>query len=344
MYKNNLRPRNLKLVTYLLLQFVLKCLLRLRPESQDYIESEKTDSCSPEELCFLKKIYEDIKDALVDSSNCTTAYSPKGISQSQASRGSSLETSSQRSRYIALCTNGATSEVLNISFKNKQKFSRPLAEVRQASSSVVRFLLSDQTSYRNEYSTSQFNSMVLNWNDQSSEPCHVPGGLLFPVLTTALLSLRHEDGITVVVESYGGKKRGKHVYWKFGEASPAEIMKIVDEVNKSEEKKIPFIIRNVFRILQLNRPSSVTHLSIHWGLGCDAMGSKITINEPSFLVCQPVQIEAIDTCRSGLTKNVFKRGRDDTVTHLSSAVTHRAASSSASKSDEDSDEDPIRYR
>lgn len=299
-------------------------------------DSQEPIQSSEHEKKFLREVYDTISEILVGSVNDTTSYCPNTISSAQSGRGSSLDNANQRGKYMSLCLSGVTSQVLNVSFRNK--FSSPAkdkcyVQVKEASNTVIEFLLSAGTKFWNDYSLIHFNSMKLNWEEGKNEIFHVPGGLLFPILTAALISFRTEKGIAFVAESYGGKTRGKHLHWKFKEANRENISEIVNGINLIEETKVPFIVKNAFRAIQSKWPSSVKNVSIHWGLGSDAKGSILRSGKPSFLVCQPVNIDSVDTCRTGLTKDVFRNKNMS----CSSTATRSEAGKVSSDSDTDSD-------
>ena len=129
----------------------------------------------------------------------------------------------------------------------------------------------------------------------------------------------------MIVESYGGKRRGHHIYGKFKKDMDAQHVKeVIARVKESEQLKIPFLIKEAFHILQSKKRSLVSKVSIHWGLGCDAVGNNLKEGEPSFLVCQPVNMKAVDTSRKGSASKVFRREEDipdDPVTQDPPALT-----------------------
>ena len=260
------------------------------------------------EFDFLRQIYDIVKGPLIGSKNVTTNYSKFQVIQSQMKgSGSSLESAKQRSKYVNICTTDVTSEVLNISFMNKGKEKATVDQVLTASDIVIQFLFSE-TDYKNAYSLLKYNCSRSAWNKNSfqGEPIHVPGGLLFPILTLFLISYLSDDHITIVAESYGGKFRGIHVQYEFEELMDTSISKAIKELKDAEEKKIAFTIIDAFRSIQkCDTASLLSNISLHLGIGCDAMGGKLQNGDPSFLVCSPVTIDAIDKARNGPTKNVF---------------------------------------
>lgn len=225
----------------------------------------------------------------------------------QKTRGSSLECAKLRHTYVSLCT--STNEVLNMSIRNKVG-SSTIAEVIDASTTVIKFIL-DKTDFENSYSLIQFESTVINWMGGQDSAFHVPAGLLFPLLTAALLSYRSPRGIILIAESYGGKKRGMHIHWNFNETAPHQIKKVINDIKEAEKLKMPFIIKNAFRSLQSLNPSPISNITINWGLGCDARGENLNESEKSFLVCQPVIIESVDKKRMGSTADVFRKDSEN---------------------------------
>jgi hypothetical protein len=260
------------------------------------------------EFDFLRQIYDIVKGTLIGSKNVTTNYSKFQVIQSQLKgSGSSLESAKQRAKYVNICTTDVTSEVLNISFMNKGSKKATVDQVLTASDIVIQFLFRE-TDYKNAYSLLKYNSSRLSWDKNSfqGEPIHVPGGLLFPILTLFLISYLSDDHITIVAESYGGKLRGIHVQYEFEESMDISIPKAIKELKDAEEKKIAFTIIDVFRSIQERDSASLlSKISLHLGIGCDAMGGKLQNGDPSFLVCSPVTIDAIDKVRNGPTKNIF---------------------------------------
>jgi hypothetical protein len=101
------------------------------------------------------------------------------------------------------------------------------------------------------------------------------------------------------------KKRGSHLHWKFNETSPDDIAQTVKKLKEAEEKKIPFIIKNTFKIIRERWPKRMTNISLHWGIGCDAMGKKLSNGDNSFLVCDAVRIPEIDHTSSELKKSLM---------------------------------------
>lgn len=175
---------------------------------------------------------------------------------------------------------------------------------------VIKFLLRPITPFRSEYSLLALKSAEIQWAQGTRKTFHVPGGLLFPILTAVLISFRSPKGITLIIESYGGKRRGHHVYGKFKETEARHIKEVIAEVKESEKMKLPFLIKKVFHTLQSKKRDLVRHVSLHWGLGCDAVGNHLKKGEPSFLVCQPVNMETVETSRKGSARNVFRRPVD----------------------------------
>lgn len=312
------------------------------------------------EKLFITEAYEILLPVLNNSENDTTNYSPN-IIPGQKGRGSSLETSAQRNQYTSLCTTGVTGQVLNISFKNKligkHKVENSIEQVLSASDTVIEFILTTEK-FRNPYSMLLYKSQRVNWKRSNVSEGHfaVAGGLLFQILTALLISYRSENGIIVIVESYGGKKRGSHQYWKFNETSPESIAQTVQSLKEAEKDKIPFIIKNAFKIIHDKWPEYVTNVSLHWGIGCDAMGTKLSSGDNSFLVCDAVKIPEIELIRTQNTSDVFANSSVKAPKYLS-AVTRGAANSDSAHSgamelesgsdldsDSDSESGPIRYR
>lgn len=257
---------------------------------------------------FLFKTYEALSELLKASKDDTTNYCPVELGLNQSNRGSSLDSAKLRKQYVSLCTTGLTSQVLNMSFRNKCKRGKStVVEVIEASKTVIRFLLSPMTAFRNDYTLDVLESMELNWSATGQRGViHVPGGLLFPMLTAALISYRSTEGITLITESYGGKRRGVHNHWNFHKTEPDQIQQVIENVKEAEKSKIPFIIREAFKILQTRWPNSVDDVLIYWGLGCDAIAKSLSEKEPSFLICQPVNIKSVDKKRNGSAADVFR--------------------------------------
>jgi hypothetical protein len=252
-------------------------------------------------------IFEHLKNSVAE----TTEYCPITLGSSQQARGSSLETAQQRRQYIPLCVSGVTSQVLNMSYRNNICRETRLEQVTKASATVIKFLLGPITPFRSEYSLLALKSAEIEWGKGKKKSVYVPGGLLFPILTAILISYESPEGITLIVESYGGKRRGHHIYGKFKKDMDAQHVKeVIARVKESEQLKIPFLIKKAFHILQSKKRSLVSKVSIHWGLGCDAVGNNLKEGEPSFLVCQPVNMKAVDTSRKGSASNVFRREED----------------------------------
>jgi hypothetical protein len=79
-----------------------------------------------------------------------------------------------------------------------------------------------------------------------------------------LISYESPEGITLIVESYGGKRRGHHIYGKFKKEMDAQhIKEVIARVKESEQLKIPFLIKEAFHILQSKKRSLPPHLSVH---------------------------------------------------------------------------------
>ena len=97
------------------------------------------------------------------------------------------------------------------------------------------------------------------------------------------------------------------MHWNFKKTEPNDVKNIIDNVKEAEKSKIPFLMKTVFKIIQSKWRESVSSVSLHWGLGCDAIGKPLGVNEPSFLVCQPVTLDEVDKSRDGLTKDVFRQ-------------------------------------
>jgi hypothetical protein len=329
-------------------KMVLKCTLKMAKEKEykDVVNDivEGFEQIMADEVAFLKEAFRILQPALEDSINDTTNYSPSNVS-GQKGRGSSLETSAQRSAYTSICTTALTSQVLNISFKNKmsgkQNAESPIEQVLSASDTVIKFICETER-FVNKYSLLFYEGQKANWKKSCGDTIGVAGGLLFPILTLLLISYRSENGIIVIIESYGGKKRGSHLHWKFNETSPDDIAQTVKKLKEAEEKKIPFIIKNTFKIIRERWPKRMTNISLHWGIGCDAMGKKLSNGDNSFLVCDAVRIPEIDLIRTQKTSDVFANTALQ-VPQCVSAVT-RGAANSDSDSDSDSDHGPIRHR
>jgi hypothetical protein len=326
-------------------KMVLKCTLKMgkiKEEGNDLEENDEQKMAC--EVAFLKEALRILQPALEESVNDTTNYSPTNVS-GQKGRGSSLETSAQRSAYTSICTTGVTSQVLNISFKNKmigkQNAKSPIEQVLSASDTVIKFICESER-FLNKYSLLFYEGQKVNWKTSCGDTIGVAGGLLFPILTLLLISYRSENGIIVIIETYGGKKRGSHLHWKFNETSPDDIAQTVKKLKEAEQKKIPFIIKNAFKIIYERWPRYLTSVSLHWGIGCDAMGGKLSNGDNSFLVCDAVRIPEIDHIRTQKTSDVFANAALQAPQCLS-AVT-RGAANSDSDSDSDSDSGPIRHR
>ena len=252
-------------------------------------------------------IFEKLKNSVAE----TTEYCPITLASSKQARGSSLETAQQRRQYIPLCVSGVTSQVLNMSYRNNFSPETKLEQVTEASATVIKFLLGPITPYRNEYSLLALKSAEIEWGQGKGKAVYVPGGLLFPILTAILISYRSPKGITLIIESYGGKRRGHHIYGKFKEEMDAQhIKEVITRVKESEQLKIPFLIKTAFHILQSKKRSLVSKVLIHWGLGCDAVGNHLKEGIPSFLVCQPVNMKGVETSRKGYASNAFRREED----------------------------------
>lgn len=291
------------------------------------------------------------------SRNDTTQYSPLGVTNGQKNRGSSLESSAQRSKFTCIPTSGVTGQVLNISFRNKlaTKVSTPsLSQVTEASSTVIKFFLSSNTPFQNQYSMIMFETCEINWTASSNDTFIAPGGLLFPLLTALLISYRTDHGTILVVESYGGKRRGVHEHWSFPETVDlfdTTILQTISKLKESEEMKIPFLIKKSFAALSQRWSFAITHFTLHWGLGCDAQGRNLSDGKPSFLVCQPVSIEVVDKIRVGPANEVFMNHGNVTSNVKRSNVTKQAATTAKQgiSDDDESDDDlnnttSLRYR
>jgi hypothetical protein len=293
-----------------------------------------------DEFQFLQRVYDCLKETLNWSRNNSTTYSKKKVLLSQLKKsGSSLESATQRSQYVSLCTFNLTSEVLNISFKNNNGNKATTDQVLTASDIVIQFLFSF-TVYKSEYSLLKYKSAKLAWDKNSSlgELIHVPGGLLFPFLTLLLISYLSDDKIHAIAESYGGKDRGVHVHYEFGESMNKSIPKAIEELKKAEENKISFTIINAFRkIQQESNETLISNISLHLGIGCDAMGTKLQNGDTSFLVCSPVTIDAVDKVRNGPAKHVFIDPKES-VDNDGSVLSLVAADEN---SDSDSDPDSV---
>jgi hypothetical protein len=326
-------------------KMVLKCTLKMGKIKEVGNDLEEGDEQKmADEVAFLKEAFRILQPALEDSMNDTTNYSPTNVS-GQKGRGSSLETSAQRSAYTSICTAGVTSQVLNISFKNKMlgkaSAKKPIEQVLSASDTVIKFIYETER-FLNKYSLLFYEGQKANWKNSCGDTIGVAGGLLFPILTLLLISYRSENGIIVIVESYGGKKRGSHLHWKFHETGPDDIAQTVKKLKEAEEKKITFIIKNTFKIIRERWPKHMTSISLHWGIGCDAIGGKLSNGDNSFLVCDAVRIPEIDHIRTQKTSDVFTNTALQ-VPQCLSAVT-RGAANSDSDSNSDSDNGPIRHR
>jgi hypothetical protein len=293
-----------------------------------------------DEFQFLQRVYDCLKETLICSRNDSTTYSKNKVLQSQIKKsGSSLESPNQRSQYVSLCTLNLTSEVLNISFKKNGGVKATSDQVLTASDIVIQFLFSF-TAYKSEYSLLKYKSAKLAWDKNSSlgELIHVPGGLLFPLLTLLLISYLSDDKIHAVAESYGGKDKGVHVHYEFGESLNTSIPKAIEDLKKAEENKISFTIINAFRkIQQESNDTLISNISLHLGIGCDAMGAKLQNGDTSFLVCSPVTIDAVDKVRNGPARQVFIDPKESE----NVSVLSRVAADENSDSDSDSDSDSV---
>ena len=295
-----------------------------------------------------------MKEVLGQSINETTAFSSDLITLAQIRKGSSLDTSAERSQYTSLCTEGTTSQILNISFKTNKKCRDEKPDkisLFNASVSVIKFLLGKDTEFHNDYSAERLRALLISGENESLDKIFVPGGLLFPFLTLALISYRTPCPVTIVIESYGGKSRGKHVHWDFQKTGPEEIKEIVTMIKLAENYKIPFTIRNAVKALSEKFIGKVKILSIKWGIGCDAKGSNLPNGDSSFLVCQPINIAIIDQSRRNDTDKVFKNSNQRNIStnkiNFSRATRAAASNSSDSSSDNESvqaDYDSARYR
>lgn len=302
---------------------------------------------------FLKDAYYLIENLVSVSKEETTLYSPSIVSSGQKFRGSSIETSSQRSKYVCLGTKGVSGQVFNMSFKNCGKdAASSIDQVLEASNTVIEYLLSNGK-FRNEYSAVLFRAMKDRWKHDPSDAFSVSGGLLFPILTLLLISFNSPQGIVACFESYGGKKRGHHYYWEFQKTSTDDINETIKGLKNTEKDKIPFCMKKAFQTIKNKWPSMISSISLIWGIGCDALGSNITKDDPSFLVCQPVTIDEVNSTREGKTSRVFENQLGDANSFDLSAITRNAAqttkntsldSDSDSDSDSNSNKNPIRLR
>lgn len=325
---------------------MLKCTLLFSNMGKSSRLTGLKDFTDAAEKQFLSDAFGILWPKLETTSNDTTQYSPLGVSSGQKSRGSSLESSAQRSQYTSIPTTGVTGQVLNVSFKNKNKKvpKTPLLQVTEASSAVIKFLLSSSEPFRNHYSMIMFETCELNWTAGSNDTFLVPGGLLFPLLTALLISYRSDDGTILVVESYGGKRRGVHEHWSFpmNGSFDATVNSTITQLKESERKKIPFLIKESFAAISLRWSFAISTVSLHWGLGCDAQGGNLSDGKPSFLVCQPVTIELVDKIRAGPAKAVFMNHGNVTSNVKRSNVTKQAATTAEShncSSDDDRSDD-----
>lgn len=229
--------------------------------------------------------------------------------------------------------------MLNISYRNNKRHDTNIEQVTKASATVIKFLLGPMTPFRSEYSLLALSSAEVEWEQGKRKTVYAPGGLLFPILTAILISYRSPMGITLIIESYGGKRRGHHVYGKFKKEMDAQhIEEVIAKVKESEKLKIPFLIKKAFHTLQSKKRSLVSQVSLHWGLGCDAVGKHLKKGEPSFLVCQPVNMKTVDTSRTGSASNVFRRQEDialDPVTQDPDDSDHVSGETSPSSWDPD---------
>ena len=307
------------------------------------------------DFSFLKIVYDSIEDILKDSINETTTFSSELINQAQSRKGSSLDTALVRSHYTSLCTGGISSQTLNISFKSSTRYrddKENKVDLFNASVFVIKFLLEGDTYFNNSYSAERLRAYLINGQNESLETFYAPGGLLFPFLTLAFIAYQSPCPITIIIESYGGKSRGKHVHWNFAKTDPEEIKKIIKEVKEAEERKIPFTIKNTVKALSTRFPAIIKIKSIKWGIGCDAKGSTLLDGDSSFLVCQPLNISEIDYSRRNRADGVFRNiNMSPSTNKLNLSRVTRAAASNSLDADSDSDNnsvegdnDPVRYR
>ena len=307
------------------------------------------------DFSFLKILYDNIKDNVEYSINETTTFSSELLNQAQSRKGSSLDTASVRSHYTSLCTGGITSQTLNISYKSSERYrdnKQNKDDLFNASVFVIKFLLEGDTCFKNSYSAERLRAYLINGQNGSLETFYVPGGLLFPFLTLAFIAQQLPCPITIIIESYGGKSRGKHVHWNFAKTDPEEIKKIIKEVKEAEERKIPFTIKNTVKALCTKYPKIITIMSIKWGIGCDAKGSTLPNGDSSFLVCQPLNISEIDHSRKNKADGVFRNiNMNPSTNKLNLSRVTRGAASNSLGADSDSDNksvegdyDPVRYR
>ena len=317
-------------------------------EFQHQDNNRKSAKQIESELKFLQRCYKILEVTLEGSKNESTSYSKSKVIQYQSNRkGSSLESKKQQSQYVNLCPNSVTSEVLNISFRNAGKIKSSTEQVLIASDIVIEFLLKE-TKFQNDYSLEHYDACKTAWNNNcnSGEVAYIPGGLLFPILTVLLISYLNEKPISIVVESYGGKRRGVHVHYDFEESMDTSIEKAIKNLDDAEEKKITYTIIDAFIKIQESNQTFVKKTSLDMGIGCDATGGKLHNGDSSFLVCSPIIIDIVDNVRIGPTKNVFCI--PDTIEALDSSsqdkedsnVNLDTESHLKSDSDSDSDSDP----
>lgn len=324
---------------------IIKCTLKL--SSLKKTRAEFGNDIVGYERAFLEDAYMKLKEIVAYSENDTTTYSPNLVSSGQKCKGSSADSSSQRSKYVSLGTKGITGQVFNMSFKNCGKIGATLDQVFSASMTVIEFLLQSDD-FRNEYSSQHFETMKILWKTDQSGDFHVAGGLLFPILTLLLISYNSLEGIIACFESYGGKKRGVHHHWNFDQTSPIDIKNAISGLMKTEKCKIPFRMKKAFETIKDTWPLWTNNISLIWGIGCDAKGSNISDDDPSYLVCEPVRISEVDEFRNGATDKVFVNPSVNDSSLNLSAVTRLAARTDSktdnSDSDSDSDKKPIRNR
>ena len=249
--------------------------------------------------------------------DATTIFCPTTMKIQSNRGGTSIDSTTECKRHVALPTKGITSEVLNISYKRTSSEIATVDECIEASLIVMTFLFSSKNSiFRNENNLEMLNAAKINWNHigkQSLESFQMSGGLLFQFLTLFLLSSRGQYPIRVSIETYGGKKRGEKVEWEFPQEygiipSTENIRTVFEKFCLSEERKIAFLLkRSIKEIIKLF-PGMVYQISTHLGLGCDARGKKLRNGNPSYLVCQPTIIKEIELSRKGTTNTAFARG------------------------------------
>ena len=275
-----------------------------------YIES---NNLSEDQL--LSNWYAILAPLLISTKNATTLFSPTLMRRNIHRRGVSGDSTVERNKYVSLLTNSITTEVLNISYKRTLSETADVEQCIDASLTVINFLLSSEKSvFQNVYSLEMIRAARINWSHtgaQSQELFQVSGGLLFHFLTLFLVSSRGQNPIRVSIETYGGKKRGEKVSWKYSKKDVEPLTTMIKETYEnfcsSEADKIAFLLRRVIREIKICFPNSVQNISSSLGLGCDARGSVLSNGHPSFLVCQPTAINEIEVCRKGETRTAFSR-------------------------------------